>query len=310
MMYRLAAVCIGVLQTVAFAASPAEISHLTHSPLSLRLSNRKVVAQKAQPKRAELQADATGQSFRIRGGIEDGGSAELLVIPKGATGKDVLLRVAVQVEKMGPRDEDMWIRRVQVNGKWLKAKWSFKTGSGFYGTPGLYLARFGDSDWTAPINLLKASDGLLSVAIHDKPVPTKMFQSSTAQDIQLVVGPVIVGVVWKTSNKDGLNFNHLDVHLSGLSSVKQELGGLLIGEPPAPSPAPANETDVEALQDSPEQTPDESSQESLAEQPVDPPVENEETPPGEQGALPPSQLLQAVKSDVSVDYDTRRDRLQ
>jgi len=302
-MYRLAAVCIAVLQAAAFETSPADISRISHVPLSLRLSNRKVVAA---PQRAEVQAEAQSQNFRIQGGIEDGGSAELLTIPKGASGKDALLRVVVQVEKMGPRDEDMWIRRVQVNGNWLPEKWSFKTGSGMYGSEGLYLARFGDSEWTAPVNLLKASDGLLSVAIHNKTVPTAIFQSSTAQDIQLVVGPVIVGVVWKTSNKDGLNFNHLDVHLSGLSSVKQELGGLLIGEPPAPAPAPeplANETEMDTPQESAEQAPEEPPQEYLEEVPAEPPLENDQD-------IPPSQLLQAVKSDVSLDYDTRHDRLQ
>lgn len=294
MMFRLAAVCIGVLHAAASEASPSDSAHTLHKPLSLRLSERKVVAQPhrdhIQRAQAHSEVDSTGQSFRIRGGIEDGGSAELLTIPKGAKGKDVLLRVVVQVEKMGPREEDMWIRRVQVNGQWLPAKWSFKTGSGFYGTDGLYLARFGDSEWTAPVNLLKASDGLLSVAIHDKPVPTHMFQSSTAQDIQLVVGPVIVGVVWKTSNKDGLNFNHLDVHLSGLSSVKQELGGLLIGEPPSATEAP---------QESGESKESEESEEA----PLEPPLEDE-------NVLPPSQLLQAVKSDVTFDYATRSHRPQ
>jgi len=280
-MIRLAAVCIGVLHAVASETSPSDSAHTWNKPLSLRLSERKVVAQphRNQVHRAQAHAEVEvmGQSFRIAGGIEDGGTAELLTIPKGATGKDALLRVVVQVEKMGPREEDMWIRRVQVNGQWLPKKWSFKTGSGFYGTDGLYLARFGDSEWTAPVNLLKASDGLLSVAIHNKPVPTAMFQSSTAQDIQLVIGPVILGVVWKTSNKDGLNFNHLDVHLSGLSSVTQELGGLLIGEPPA--------------------TPKE-------------PQESEEPPHEDEEVLPPSQLLQAVKSDVTLDYETRHNRPQ
>lgn len=282
MMYRVAAVCIAILRATASAALPADLSHLSHGPdlshlshgpLSLRVSSSKVVArpERAQPQRSKTQADSAGQSFRIRGGLEDGGTAELLTIPKGATGKDVLLKVVVQVEKMGPRAADMWIRRVQVNGQWLKAKWSFKTGSGFYGSPELYLARFGDSEWTAPVNLLKASDGLLSVAIHNKSAPTQMFQSSTAQDIKLVVGPVVLGVVWKTSNKDGLNFNHLDVHLFGLSSVKQELGGVLVGGQ-APPPPPANETEApqesSAPQESAEQATEEPPQASLEEVPA------------------------------------------
>jgi len=281
MFIRLAAVCAVIWQTSGSDASP----DLAHSPLQLRLNNRRIVAK---PERSLAStnsfADSAGTSFRIKGGIEDGGRAELLVIPKDAKGEDVLLSVSVQVEKMGPRKQDMWIRRVQVHGKWLKQKWAFKTGSGFYGAPELYMARYGSGEWTSPVNLLKASDGLLSVAIHNKSVPTQMFQSSTAQDIQLVVGPVIVGVVWKTSNKDGSNFNHLDVHLAGLSSVQQTLGGLLIGEPEPEEPM-INSTKV----DHPNQPSEES--------PSEPEVPEGEEPPTSTG------LLQAVRNEISSDYD-------
>lgn len=279
MFRRFAAVCAVILQAGS-SEQPQD-----HSPLSLRLNDRKVIAA---PQRAQTESltESLGTSFRIRGGIEDGGRAELLVIPKGATGEDVLLSVAVQVEKMGPRKQDMWIRRVQVHGKWLKKKWAFKTGSGSYGAPELYLARYGDSAWTQPVNLLKESDGLLSVAIHDKPVPTQLFQSSTAMDIQLVVGPVIVGVVWKTSNKDGANFNHLDVHLAGLSQVQQELGGLLIGEPePGDEQVThGNKTQAESPDGAPES-------------PEGSPEEMPEAPPDA-----PAQLLQAIKTDVTSDF--------
>lgn len=288
MFVRLAAVCAAIWQ------ASGTVPDVDHSPLSLRLNNRRVVAQ---PQRAESLAnalalsDSAGSSFRIKGGIEDGGRAELLVIPKGAKGEDVLLSVSVQVEKMGPRKQDMWIRRVQCHGKWLKEKWAFKTGSGFYGSPELYLARNGDSEWTAPVNLLKASDGLLSVAIHNKPPPTQMFQSSTAQDIQLVVGPVIVGVVWKTSNKDGSNFNHLDVHLAGLSSVQQTLGGLLIGEP---------EPDEEMINSTSTQT-EHQNQQPSEESPAGP-----EMPEGQEEGLQDqpteTDLLQAVRGGISSDY--------
>merc|ERR1719162_971310 len=148
MFLRFAAVCAVILQANASEASP----DLLHSPLSLRLNSRRIIAQ---PQRTETLSDSLGSSFRIRGGIEDGGRAELLVIPRGATGEDVLLSVAVQVEKMGPRKEDMWIRRVQVHGQWMTKKWAFKTGSGYYGQPELYLARYGTSPWAAPVDLLK-----------------------------------------------------------------------------------------------------------------------------------------------------------
>merc|ERR1719265_1684995 len=137
--------------------------------------------------------------------------ATLLVIPANATDDhDSLLRIQGAVEKIGPSDEDMWIRRVRVSGQWLKEKWAFKTGSGPFGDPSLYQARLGDGEWTEPVNLLQASDGLLRLAIHNKAVPTHKFQSSTAQEVNLVVGPVTVDVKYATSNKDGTNFNHLD----------------------------------------------------------------------------------------------------
>jgi len=274
--FKFALAFTAIVQAAASWAAPESLL----GPLSLRLSDSKVATK---PQRQQQRSDVAGGSFRIQGGLEDGGSAELLVIPKGATGEDVLLRVVVQVEHHGPREEDMWIRRVQVAGKWLKKNWAFKTGSAFYGSPVNYLARLGHGDWTAPVNLLKASDGLLSLAIHNKEVPTEMFQSSTAMDVALIVGPVTVSVVYKTSNKDGNNFNHLDVHLSGLASVEQEMGGLLIGD--APPPPPANETE----------TNDEEPAKLVLVSPF-----HESS--AEAFTTPPAHLLQSVRDDVSSDY--------
>jgi len=277
---RFALAYTAFLQAAASPASP----DLFHKPLALSVSNRKVVAQ---TKHATV-ADSTSSSFRIKGGLEDGGVAELLVIPKDAKGEDVLMKVVCVVEHHGPREEDMWIRRVQVSGQWLKQKWAFKTGSGFYGAPENYLARLGDGEWQAPVELLKASDGLMSLAIHNKEVPTHTFQSSTVQDISLVTGPVTTSVVYKTSNKDGNNFNHLDIHVKGLSSVLQPMGGLLIGEPDLPE----KHEDPE----DPENTEDPEDPENT-EDPEDPEGENTDT------VTPPATLLQGVGGAVSVDYN-------
>jgi len=205
------------------------VPHTPAGTMSLRLADRKTLDTSSI-------RHATGSHAKIFGtygdfAAEDRGKATLLVIPAGAEGDDVLLKVSAMVEKIGSKEEDVWIRRVQVRGKWLEQsgkRWSFKTGSGFYGDPSLYQARLGDGEWTAPVNLLKASDGLLRLAIHDKDAPTHMFQSSVSQDVHLVIGPVTLGVKYATSNKDGVNFNHLDVHLSGLKDVVQDMGGVLI----------------------------------------------------------------------------------
>merc|ERR1719240_1070751 len=159
------------------------------------------------------------------------GKATLLVIPANATGDDdALMRVQGMVEKIGPSDDDMWIRRVRVSGQWLKEKWAFKTGSGTFGDPALYQARLGDVDWTEPVNLLKASDGLLRLAIHNKEPPTHLFQQSIGQEVHLVIGPVTLGIKYVTSNKDNAMFNHLEVHLAGLTDVVQDMGGVLMGD--------------------------------------------------------------------------------
>ena len=161
----------------------------------------------------------------------DGGRATLLVIPENATsGTDALVRISGFVEKIGPSAEDMWIRRVQIDGQWVKEKWAFKTGSGPFGDPALYTARVGQGEWTAPVNLLKASDGLLRLAIHDKQPPTHPFQQSTGQEIHLVIGPVTLGVKYVTSNKAGRMYNHLEVHVAGLTDVVQTVGGVLMGD--------------------------------------------------------------------------------
>merc|ERR1719265_750374 len=157
--------------------------------------------------------------------------ATLLVIPANATDDhDSLLRIQGAVEKIGPSDEDMWIRRVRVSGEWLKEKWAFKTGSGPFGDPALYQARLGDAPWTQPVNLLKASDGLLRLAIHNKQPPTHPLQQSIGQEVHLVIGPVTLGVKYVTSNKDDAMYNHLEVHLAGLTDVVQPMGGVLMGE--------------------------------------------------------------------------------
>jgi len=170
----------------------------------------------------------------------EGGNCDLIVIPKGASHEDALLRVTAYIEKMGDREEDLWIRRIKLTGQWLPQHYAFKTGSGQFGDDSLYLVRMGTGEWQHPVDILKATDGLMSVAIHNKSVPTHNFESSSAQDVELVIGPVIVGVRYATSNKDSRNFNHLDLHLQGLKDVVQELGGVLASDSPEPEPQEEN----------------------------------------------------------------------
>jgi len=162
----------------------------------------------------------------------EGGHCDLLVIPRDSSHDESLLRVTAYIEKMGDREEDLWIRRLTLSGQWLPQPYGFKTGSGSYGEEANYLVRMGTGEWKHPIDILKATDGLMSVAIHNKSVPTHNFESSLAQDVSLVIGPVTIGISYATSNKDERNFNHLDIHLKGLADVRQTLGGILAAEPP------------------------------------------------------------------------------
>merc|ERR1719454_407445 len=189
--------------------------------MSLRLASRNVLEMSHEHRSSATQGDQ----------VDENGKANLLVIPENATtAEDALVRIAGFVEKIGPSDDDMWIRRVRVSGQWLKEKWAFKTGSGPFGDPALYQARLGEGEFTQPVNLLKASDGLLRLAIHNKQPPTHQFQQSIGQEIHLVVGPVTLGVKYVTSNKDGAMYNHLEVHVAGLTDVVQTIGGVLMGD--------------------------------------------------------------------------------
>jgi len=189
------------------------------------------------------------------GAAEDGdglgGRCDLLVIPRNASHQDCLLRVTAYIEKMGDRAEDLWIRRVKLSGQWLPQQYGFKTGSGVYGEEANYLVRMGTGDWKHPVDILQATDGLMSVAIHNKSNPSRNFEKSLAQEVSLVVGPVTVGVTYATSNKDNRNFNHLDVHLKGLTDVRQQLGGILAEQPSRQQPSEAEPSEAEPNEDEP-----------------------------------------------------------
>jgi len=157
------------------------------------------------------------------------GHVEFMTIPAGASAGHALLKVTGETEQMGERKNDLWIRRVHVEGKWLDGDdFSFKTGHAKFGDAANYLAKMSGGKWSSPQDLLKVSDGKMSLALYDDEAPTQDWEKSQAQEVSLRAGPVKVMVMFATSKKDtGDSFNHFDVHLSGLQDVTHSMSGVL-----------------------------------------------------------------------------------
>jgi len=156
------------------------------------------------------------------------GHVEFMTIPAGASSRDALLKVTGETEQMGVRKNDLWIRRVHVEGKWLGDDFSFKTGHAEFGDAANYLARMSGGKWVSPQDLLKVSDGKMSLGLYDDEAPTHDWEKSQAQEVSLRAGPVKVMVMFASSKKDtGDTFNHFDVHLSGLQDLTDSMSGVL-----------------------------------------------------------------------------------
>jgi len=151
------------------------------------------------------------------------GHVELITIPAGASAEDALLKVTGETEQMGSREADLWIRRVHVEGRWMGGDdFSFKTGNAKFGESQNYLARMSGGAWLSPRDLLKISDGKMSLALGNQGAPTDKWEKTSNQQVALKAGPVKVLVSYATSKKDTDEaFNHFDVFVSGLSDVEQ-----------------------------------------------------------------------------------------
>jgi len=157
------------------------------------------------------------------------GKQEFVVIPAGASSKDADLLVTGTVEKYGERENDLWIRRLNVKGRWVDGEtYNFKTNSASFGDEATIQVRAGKGNkWTS---LDKVKDSNLLVTSKDKRAPTTDFAESVAKVVQVQAGPLKVVVSFATAQKEGEKVNHLDLHVKNLHSVKSEVGGLLAGE--------------------------------------------------------------------------------
>merc|ERR1719230_807055 len=158
---------------------------------------------------------------------------DLVVVPRGAKPKQALLHIRGFVEKYGGRENDLWIRRLRVQGKWVKGKsYAFTTTNGAFNNEHNLLVRRGrKGEWMTLSDLDKADpQAFASAPKLDAQAPSADFQESVAGKAEIEAGPVRVLVSWATAQKEGEDVNHLDLHVQGLQDLDSEVGGLLAGE--------------------------------------------------------------------------------
>lgn len=170
--------------------------------------------------------DLAGDKFDLY----NAGSHDLVVIPQGASPKDAKLIVSGEVEQFGQRKNDLWIRTLNIRGKWVKGgSYSFKTNNAPFGNKATVLVRKGKHTPWVTVDALKDRN-LAIVSDLDDTAPTADFSESVARKAEIKAGPVRVQISWATAQKNGDDVNHLDVHMKGLGFVEDSVGGLLAGE--------------------------------------------------------------------------------
>lgn len=160
------------------------------------------------------------------------GDHEFLVIPEGASPQHADLHISGKVKKFGERENDLWIRKLKVQGKWVRdGPYQLKTTDAPFGKKKSALIRIGASKkWTA-LDKVTLNGNLHVVSAVDTKAPDADFAKSVSKKLELKAGPVKVLVDYSTSKKSGKDVNHLDLHLKGLkSNHAKSMGGLLAGD--------------------------------------------------------------------------------
>lgn len=184
----------------------------------------------------EISDESRGlvDDLEITDGVVDGHRTKTvnMLTAKATPDSPPLLHIIAHVEQLGDGEDDFWIRRIQVTGGYFSGmKYRFRTGNGAYADADSYnLARVGDVNWTQPEDVLKYSQGQMYLTGFDKPEPTENFVSSPHKEVELVAGPMDIKVRYATSNKDGVEYNHLNLLVSGflkLTAQKVSYTGVL-----------------------------------------------------------------------------------
>lgn len=178
------------------------------------------------PTTADVGAVADPHITNVEGQKFDlfkGGQHTLLTIPEGASHEDADLEILGQVRKQGSRDNDLWIRKLAISGKWVEGgPVKFKTLAGPFNSADSLLVRPQGENWRqldgfSATNLVLTSD-------LDKSGPTEDFAQSVARKVELSAGPLKILVDYATSQKEGQGVNHLDLHVQGLDGVDSASG--------------------------------------------------------------------------------------
>lgn len=159
------------------------------------------------------------------------GDHEFLVLPEGASPQTADLHISGKVKKIGERENDLWIRKLKVQGKWIQdGPFQFKTSNVAFGKKKSALVKFGASKSWMAMDKAAPNANLHVVSGVDKEAPAAEFAQSVSKKLELKAGPVKVHIDYATSQKNGEDINHLDLHLTGLKSAqKKSMGGLLAG---------------------------------------------------------------------------------
>lgn len=185
----------------------------------------------------ETNEEVSATGFEDDKEITDGKRLNMLkVTTPDDPNRPPLLHITAQVEQ-ADGGKDMWIRRIQIAGGYFEDMvYRFKTSSGAYADADSYnLASVGENGWVQPEDALKHSQGQMYLTAFDKPEPTENFVSSPHKEAELVAGPVDIKVRYTTSNHEGVEFNHLDLFVSGFLKLSQqplELSGVLAEDAP------------------------------------------------------------------------------
>merc|ERR1719191_550545 len=120
--------------------------------------------------------DLAGDKFDLY----SAGAHELIVIPQGASAKTANLIVSGEVEQFGKRKNDLWIRTLNIRGKWVKGgSYSFKTNNAPFGNKAAVLVRKGKHNRWVTVDDLDDSN-LVIVSDLDAKAPYQDFSESVS----------------------------------------------------------------------------------------------------------------------------------
>ena len=160
----------------------------------------------------------------------------LLTVPRGASENDAKLFVSAETERIGDRENDLWIRKLAVQGSWVGEHLIFETDDGEFNSPTTQRVQRSGEDYTSA-ELMAQTVPTLEVMGNkvDAVAPTEEFGYAISKRVRLHMGPVQANVKFATAFKNGRPINHLDFRAYGLTSVKAEVGGELADEASAAS---------------------------------------------------------------------------